>query len=73
MMYQIAGLTSDEQYYKCIAILKDAGISTERQHGRVALFDTREDAEALLPLLQAAAPDAEFRIAEVSDATLGAA
>ena len=70
MKYQIAGLTYDHQYDKCLEILQGLGISTERRFRRIALFDTRAEAERVLPLFQAAASDAEFRIDEISDEDL---
>ena len=70
MKYQIAGLTYKHQFDKCIEVLRTLGLSTERRYGRIALFDTREQAEAVLPLFRAAISDAEFRIDEISDAAL---
>ena len=73
MKYQIAGLTYDYQYDKCLEILRGLGLPTERRFRRIALFDTREQAEVVLPLFQASAPDAEFRIDEIPEAALQAA
>lgn len=70
MKYQIAGLTYDHQYYTCLEILQGLGIPTERRFRRIALFDTREEAERVLALFQTAVPDAEFRIDEISDDAL---
>ena len=72
MKYQIAGLTYDPQYDKCLEILRGLELPTERRFRRIALFDTREEAECVLPLFQAAASDAEFRIDEISDEELNA-
>ena len=67
MKYQITGLTKDSEYEECIKALEHLGIPFKRQLGRIAPFDTREQAEVVFRALTSVAPNAYIDIREVPD------
>jgi hypothetical protein len=65
MRFQITGHTTTPEFEKCIEVLTELGYTTSRdEHGRIAVFDTRAEAERALRAMREVAPEANFGLSE---------